>query len=235
VTLADEGLDVAVMGVSFPRGADTMRFAPLLLGSGIARLTFGAELVFQTSAPTLRIGRARVRLQPAGFLQATVEGEAALAASVAEAVSGAKRVIDLFAGIGTFALRMAEKAEVHASDGDRDAIAALTAAWRGAPGLRRLTAEARDLFRRPLEAEELRGADAIVIDPPRAGAEAQTAALARAGVPVIAAVSCNPVTFARDAKALVRAGYRIDWVQPVDQFRWSPHLELAARFSLPGA
>ena len=110
--------------------------------------------------------------------------------------------------------------------------AAMDKGWRTATGLKRLTTQTRDLFRRPLEPDELRGLDAVVIDPPRAGAEAQTAAIARAKVPVIAMVSCNPATFARDARLLVQAGYRIDWVQPVDQFRWSPHVELAARLSL---
>ncbi len=112
-------------------------------------------------------------------------------------------------------------------------LAALDKGWRQTPGLHRVTTEARDLFRRPLEPDELNGFDAVVIDPPRAGAEAQTEALARARVPVIAAVSCNPVTFARDARHLVQAGYVLDWVQPIDQFRWSSHVELAARFHLP--
>jgi 23S rRNA (uracil1939-C5)-methyltransferase len=112
-------------------------------------------------------------------------------------------------------------------------LAALDRGWRQATGLHRVSTETRDLFRRPLEPDEFRQVDAVVIDPPRAGAEAQTAALARSGVPVIAAVSCNPVTFARDARVLCGAGYRLDWVQPVDQFRWSAHVELAARFSLP--
>jgi 23S rRNA (uracil1939-C5)-methyltransferase len=112
-------------------------------------------------------------------------------------------------------------------------LAALDAGWRGAPGLKRVTTEARDLFRRPLTPAELGRFDAVVIDPPRAGAAAQVAALAAARVPVIAAVSCNPVSFARDARVLVQAGYRLDWVQVVDQFRWSAHVELAARLSRP--
>jgi 23S rRNA (uracil1939-C5)-methyltransferase len=140
-------------------------------------------------------------------------------------------VADLFAGVGTFALPLSERAEVHAVEGDPAMVAALEKGWRGAEGLKRVSTEARDLFRRPLELDELRGFDGVVIDPPRAGAEAQTAVLAKSRVPVIAAVSCNPVTFARDARVLVAGGYRLDWVQVVDQFRWSSHVELVARFS----
>ena len=153
-------------------------------------------------------------------------------AAVRAAVGGAGRVIDLFAGCGTFALPLAEGAEVLAVEGDAALTAALSAGARTTPGLKALRVETRDLFRRPLLPDELR-ADAVVIDPPRAGAEAQVAEIARARVPVVAMVSCNPVTFARDAKVLVSAGYRLDSVQVVDQFRWSTHVELAARLSLP--
>ena len=179
-----------------------------------------------------RFGRALVAPPPGAFLQATAEGEAALLKSVALAVGSARKITDLFAGVGTFALPLAERAEVHAVEGDAAMIAALDKGFRNAEGLKRVTSETRDLFRRPLEPDELKGVEAVVIDPPRAGAEAQTAVLAKSGVPVIAAVSCNPVTFARDAKTLIRAGYSLDWVQVVDQFRWSSHVELVARFSL---
>ena len=175
---------------------------------------------------------ARVVPPPGAFLQATDHGEASLLAAVTEAIGTARRIADLFAGCGTFALPLTARAEVLAVEGDAGMTAAMDKGWRGATGLKRLTTQTRDLFRRPLEPDELRGFDAVVIDPPRAGAEAQTAAIARAKVPVIAMVSCNPATFARDARLLVAAGYRIDWVQPVDQFRWSPHVELAARLSL---
>jgi 23S rRNA (uracil1939-C5)-methyltransferase len=168
---------------------------------------------------------------PGAFLQATTEGEAALLAAVREIVGAAKRVADLFAGCGTFALPLAETAEVHAVEGEKAMTAALDKGWREAQGLKRVTSEARDLFRRPLMPDELSRFDAVVIDPPRAGAEAQIAELAQAAVPVIAHVSCNPVSFARDARTLVDAGYRLDWVQVVDQFRWSVHTELVAQFS----
>jgi 23S rRNA (uracil1939-C5)-methyltransferase len=140
-------------------------------------------------------------------------------------------VADLFAGCGTFSLPLAAGAAVLAVEGEAAMLAALAEAARRTPGLRPVRTEARDLFRRPLRAGELGGFDAVVIDPPRAGAEAQSRELARSGVPVIAAVSCDPASFARDAAILVAGGYRLDWVQPVDQFRWSGHVELAARFS----
>ncbi|MGL5009323.1 MAG: class I SAM-dependent RNA methyltransferase, partial [Paracoccaceae bacterium] len=181
-----------------------------------------------------RFGRALVAPPPGAFLQATDDGERALLRAVGDALAGPMRkVADLFAGVGTFALPLAERAEVHAVEGDAAMTAALEKGWRGAEGLKRVSVETRDLFRRPLEPDELRGFDGVVIDPPRAGAEAQTVALAASLVPVIAAVSCNPVTFARDARVLVAAGYALDWVQVVDQFRWSSHVELVARFSRP--
>ena len=182
--------------------------------------------------PVQRLGKALVAPPPGAFLQATEQGEAALLAAIKEAIGPARRIADLFCGLGTFALPLAENAEVIAFESDPAMVAALDKAARNAEGLKRLTATTRDLFRRPLEPDEFKGVDAVVIDPPRAGAEAQTHALARARVPVIAAVSCNPATFARDARILIEAGYRLDWVQPIDQFRWSAHVELAARLSL---
>jgi 23S rRNA (uracil1939-C5)-methyltransferase len=150
---------------------------------------------------------------------------------VQEIVGKAKQVIDLFAGCGTFALPLAKTAEVHAVDGEKAMMAALDRGWRQAQGLKKVSHEARDLFRRPLMPDELRKTDAVVIDPPRAGAEAQVRELAQSDVPVIAFVSCNPVTFARDARILTDGPYQLDWVQVVDQFRWSSHVELVAKFS----
>jgi 23S rRNA (uracil1939-C5)-methyltransferase len=178
-----------------------------------------------------RFGRALVSPPPGAFLQATIEGETALLRSVALAIGSAKKIVDLFAGVGTFALPLAERAEVHAVEGEAAMTAALEKAAHNTEGLKRVTVETRDLFRRPLEDDEFKGVEAVVIDPPRAGAEAQMAVLARSKVPVIASVSCNPISFARDAKVLIAGGYRLDWVQVVDQFRWSSHVELVARFS----
>ena len=198
---------------------------------GLARLAWNGDVVFQDRAPVLVLGRAQVSPPPGSFLQATPQGQAALLTAVQDAVGPARKIADLFAGCGTFALPLADHAEVHAVEGAAPMLAALDQGWRTTQGLKRITTETRDLFRRPLLPDELRTFDAVVMDPPRAGAEAQIAQLARAAVPVIAHVSCNPVTFARDAKTLIAAGYRLDWVQVVDQFRWSAHVELVARFS----
>ena len=151
--------------------------------------------------------------------------------STAEAVGEPRHVADLFAWCGTFTLPLAQTAAVHAVEGAADLTEALDHATRHATGLKPITFETRDLFRRPLLPDELTRFDAVLLDPPRAGAEAQVAQIAEAGVPRIAYASCNPVTFARDARALCDAGYRFDWVQVVDQFRWSPHVELAASLS----
>lgn len=233
-TLTEGGIDLAVSGGK-PLDPDLFAVLAAIAGTaGFARLTWEGETVISARPALQRFGRARVAPPAGGFLQATGEGEAALLALVTEAIGPARRIADLFAGSGTFALPLLERAEVHAVEGEAPAIAALTAAWRQAEGLRRLTAETRDLFRRPLMPDELSAFDAVVIDPPRAGAEAEAAEIAKSAVPVIAAVSCNPVTFARDARIMVAGGYAIDWVEVVDQFRWSPHVELVARLSRPG-
>lgn len=229
-TAFDEGVEVSVEGGKVLDADLRARLPPLALRHAIVRLSWNGEVLLQQVPPTLGIGRARVSPPPGAFLQATPQGEAALIAAVREALGPARKVADLFAGCGTFALPLAETAEVHAVEGNGALLTALDLAWRGAGGLKRVTTEVRDLFRRPLLPDELARFDAVVIDPPRAGAEAQIAELARAQVSRIAHVSCNPLTFARDARSLVTAGYRLDWVQVIDQFRWSSHVELAARF-----
>ncbi len=181
------------------------------------------------------MGRAALVLPPGAFLQATAAGEDALAGRVRAGVGGAKRVADLFCGVGTFALRLGEAAAVTAVDSERAAMAALVRAAAGAAGLRQPRTELRDLFKRPLAAAELAAFDAVVFDPPRAGAAAQAAEIARSGVPRVVAVSCDPGTFARDAATLVAGGYRIEGVEPVDQFRYSAHVELVAVFTRPAA
>ena len=232
ITRTTSGPDVAVSGGKEADATLRMDLARLTEVHGLSRLTWNGETVALRAMPTLRLGRATVPLPVGAFLQATVEGEAALLSSVTEAVGSARRITDLFAGIGTFALPLAEKAEVHAVEGVSAMIAALDKGFRMAEGLKRVTHEVRDLYRRPLEPDEFKGVEAVVIDPPRAGAEAQSHTLAKSKVPVIAAVSCNPATFARDAKILIAGGYKLNWVQVVDQFRWSPHVELAAQFTL---
>ncbi len=211
----DPALETALAGIAGVRG--------------FARLTWEGELVALVMPPAQRFGVADVSPPPGAFLQATAEGEAALCEEVLSGVGKAARVVDLFSGSGTFSLPLAERAEVHAVEGEAAMLAALDHGWRNATGLKRVTTEVRDLFRRPLLPDELDRFDAIVIDPPRAGAEAQMREIARSSVRRIAAVSCNPVSFARDARILVDAGFRLTRLVVVDQFRWSAHVELAAQ------
>jgi 23S rRNA (uracil1939-C5)-methyltransferase len=171
-----------------------------------------------------------VALPPGAFLQATAAGEETLAHLVLDHAGKAKNAADLFCGVGPFALRLAETARVTAADGDSAAIESLRAAAAGTSGLKPVTAQARDLFRRPLVPLELKDFDAVVFDPPRQGAQAQARELAASRVPVVIAVSCSAETFARDARILVDGGYKLRAVTPVDQFRYSTHVEIVARF-----
>jgi len=197
----------------------------------LSRLVWNDEPVVQINPPAQYFGGVSV-VPPAGaFLQATKEGEQALLDAVEEITQGATRIVDLFAGCGTFTLPLSKRAEVHAVEGEAAMLAALDRGWREGHQLRRVTTETRDLFRRPLESDELRRFDAAVIDPPRAGAEAQIATLAQSGIKTIAMVSCNPVSFARDSRTLTDAGFTMGWLQVVDQFRWSPHVEVVAKFT----
>ena len=233
VTRSLSGADVMVVGGKPLDGQLQLELARVTETYGFARLTWNGDTVALRTAPMQRFGRALVSPPPGAFLQATVEGEQALLRTVALAIGSAKKIVDLFAGVGTFALPLAERAEVHAVEGEAAMTAALVKGANNTEGLKRVTVETRDLFRRPLEDDEFKGVEAVVIDPPRAGAEAQMAVLARSKVPVIASVSCNPISFARDAKVLIAGGYHLDWVQVVDQFRWSAHVELVAKFSRP--
>jgi 23S rRNA (uracil1939-C5)-methyltransferase len=235
VTATDTGLDIDISGVERRSGglsADArVQLAERAAAADFARVTLDGEVAFQARAPSVRLGPATVALPPGAFLQATAEAEAALAGFVAEACAGAGRITDLYCGVGTFTFRLAEIAPVHAADFDPAAIVALSAAFATAPGLKAVSAEARDLVRRPVLAEELRKTEVAVFDPPRAGAAEQAAELARSGVARVVGVSCNPATFARDARTLIDAGFRLERVLPVDQFLWSPHIELAGVFS----
>lgn len=230
VTLTRGGPDVVVTGGKPLDSALRMDLARLVETHALSRLTWDGETVALRDRPALSMGQATVVPPPGAFLQATQEGEAALLAAVKHALGPQKRVVDLFSGVGTFTLPLAQETEVHAVEGDSAMTKSLDLAARNTPNLHRITVETRDIFRRPLEPDELLTFTGAVIDPPRAGAEAQSATLARSKIPVIAAVSCNPVTFARDAKTLTTAGYRLDWVRVIDQFRWSTHIELVARF-----
>ena len=205
--------------------------AALANAHGLSRLVWNDEPVVAINPPHQDFGGTKVAPPPGAFLQATKAGEAALLAAVDEITDGAARIIDLFAGCGTFTLPLAQRAEVHAVESEAAMLQALDRGWRSGRNLRRVTTETRDLFRRPLEPDELAGFNAAVIDPPRAGAEAQIDALARSDIKTIAMVSCNPVTFARDASVLIAAGFTLPWVQVVDQFRWSPHVEIVSPFT----
>lgn len=230
VTATETGLDMDVRG-SGPLKPD--RIAALAEVAGkhrMARLSRHGELVLQREPPLLTMGRARVPLPPGSFLQATAAGEATLASLVMEATEKAGRIADLFSGVGTFGLRLAERARVAAYESSAPAIEALLKAVRGSQGLKPVTAEVRDLFRRPLLPLELKNFDAVVFDPPRQGAEAQARQLAASKVPLVVGISCDPVTFARDAQILTEGGYRLERVTPVDQFLYSAHVELVGVF-----
>ncbi|MFT7593668.1 MAG: 23S rRNA (uracil1939-C5)-methyltransferase [Paracoccaceae bacterium] len=232
LTVCAAGLDVSVTGGKPLDGPLRQSLAQTTEAHGLARLSWDGDVIAMRARPVQHFGTVQVLPPPGTFLQATKQGEAALLAAVREVTQGARRIADLFAGCGTFCLPLSADAEVHAVESDALMIDALDQGWRMAAGLKPVTTESRDLYRRPLLPDELARFDAVVLDPPRAGAEAQVAELAQAKVPRIAYVSCNPVTFARDAKVLVAAGYDLTWVQVVDQFRWSAHTELAASFAL---
>jgi 23S rRNA (uracil1939-C5)-methyltransferase len=231
LTLADQGVDVALLGIE----GEGLEAAEALTAFGeanrLARLSLdeghGPEVRYEPEPATVTLSGVAVTLPVGAFLQATLDGEAALADAVREALEGAQRPADLFAGLGTFAFAL--HGQVTAAEASRDAVLALLSSARRAG--RSITAEHRDLYRRPYDRSELAAFDGVVLDPPRAGAEQQVRQLAESQVPSIAYVSCNPATFARDAAILVGGGYRLDWLRPVGQFRWSTHIELAACFS----
>ncbi len=227
---ADNGFDVA-LSWKRPLSPDLVtRIAAAAPRQGLVRVTAGGELLYQSAAPEVSFGRARVKLPPNAFLQPTREGEAILQARVTEAVGKARKIADLFSGCGTFALPLAERAQVHTVDADGPMLTALAAAARAAPGLKPVATEKRDLFKRPLTAAELNRFDAAVLDPPRTGALAQVTNLSASRLERIAYVSCDAASFARDARVLIDGGFRMVWLVGVDQFLWSAHIELAAAF-----
>jgi 23S rRNA (uracil1939-C5)-methyltransferase len=231
VTVSRNGLDVVVRGGKPLDGPLRMELARLAETHDLARLTWEDEVIVTRLPPEQYFDGITTVPPPGAFLQATQDGEATLRQEVMRITNGAKRVVDLFAGCGTFALPLAKQAEVHAVEGDAAMTKALDGGWRHGHGLKAVTHETRDLFRRPLMPDELDKFDAAVIDPPRAGAEAQIQELAGSDVQVIAHVSCNPASFARDARTLLSAGFAMGPVQVIDQFRWSTHVELVAGFT----
>jgi 23S rRNA (uracil1939-C5)-methyltransferase len=227
VTSTATGLDAAV---KTGRRMKPEKLVPVAQRLKLARLALDGETIYQTRPPTVPMGKAQVELPVGSFLQATEAAEQALAQLVLDGLGKAKTVADLFSGCGPFALRIAEVAKVAAFDSDKPAIAALQRAVRYTQGVKPVLATTRDLFRDPLAPVELDPFDAVVFDPPRAGAEAQSQELARSKVKTVVAVSCDPRTFARDAAILCAGGYRLDAVTPIDQFAWSPHVEVVGVF-----
>jgi 23S rRNA (uracil1939-C5)-methyltransferase len=230
VTATLDGLDIDLRGPGPLERAEAQKLARTAEALDLARVSNHGEVVIERRPPRVTFGEAIVKLPPGGFLQATEAGENLLAEFADRMLAGSKRVADLFCGSGAFALRLARGREVFAADADAAAIAALSRAAATTRGLRKLAAETRDLFRRPLRADELTAFDAALIDPPRAGALEQARALAASALPLIAYISCDAATFARDARILIDGGYQVEAVTPLDQFRFSPHVEIAAVF-----
>ncbi len=233
VTATASGLDIAVAESGKVDDAMRRTIAAFATKAGFARVSIDGEVIVELKQPQIVMGKAVVNTPPGGFLQAVQSAEQAMADLVTAHVGKSKRVADLFSGSGTFSLRLAERAEIHAVENDSFALAALDRAFRFTPGLKRVTVEKRDLFERPLTTKELDRFDAVVFDPPRAGAEALCRQLARSQVSKVAAVSCNPLSLARDLAILTAGGYRISSVTPVDQFLWSSHVEAVALLEKP--
>jgi 23S rRNA (uracil1939-C5)-methyltransferase len=229
VTEADNGLDLAIAWKRRVSPALTALFARA--APGLIRVTAKDETILEREAPFVRLGKAQVKIPPRAFLQASRDGEAALQARAVAALAGAKSIADLFAGLGTFSFALAEKARVHAVEQEAPALAALAAAARATSGLKPVTSEKRDLFKRPLTATELNRHDAVLLDPPRAGAQAQIREIAASKLRRVVYVSCDARSFARDARTLADAGFRPGPVTPIDQFLWSSHIELVGLFS----
>lgn len=231
VTATEAGLDLVIRGAELT-GAKAIEDLVEIVGeTSVARVSQDGEVILKFRDPTLTWDGITTTPPPGGFLQATTESEAHLIDFAKSATKGCRNIADLFSGAGTFTLPLARSAEVTAFESEASAIDALLAGWRQGENLKTVTANLRDLFRAPLDAAELSRFDAVVIDPPRSGAAAQCHELAQSAVPVIAFISCNPQTFARDAAQLIKGGYRMGPVEVIDQFRWSGHVELVARFT----
>ncbi|OCW55593.1 class I SAM-dependent RNA methyltransferase [Hoeflea olei] len=231
---AAPGLDLAAEAPFKLTEPDRLRIISAVRAeAGVARLTFNGEILIEKQPPELGFGRVSVNPPPGGFVQASREAETVMGDLVTDHLKKSKRVADLFSGAGTFALRLAEASHVHAVEADGASLAALDRAARHAQGIKPVSVEKRDLFRRPLMASELKPYQGLVFDPPRAGAETQAQEIARSTIPRLAAVSCNPLTLARDLEILLKSGYRLTSVTPIDQFLWSAHVEVVALLERP--
>lgn len=230
VVAADNGLDVAIENGRRLGRAEIEPLGKVAADLTLARLTVDGAQIFLNRRPEIRAGDLSLLPIPGGFVQASADAEAALAGAVVDHVGKTTRVADLFAGIGTFALRLARTAAVTAVDGSAELVAAIEAAANAAQGLKPVSVRKRDLFRNPLAPAELDPFGAVIFDPPAAGARAQAEAIAASQVPKVVAVSCNPATLARDARILIDGGYRLVRVLPVDQFLFSADIEVVATF-----
>lgn len=230
VTATATGFDIALSDTAKLTEGMRQSILAFSLRRDFARVTLDSEVIVETRKPTILVGDIPVAPAPGGFLQAVASAEEAMANIVCDHLWPAKTTMDLFSGLGTFALRLAARSAVHAVETEATALAALDLAKRSAQGLKPITTERRDLYRRPVTAREISKVDGVVFDPPRAGAEMQARELAASSVKRIAAVSCNPATLARDARILIDGGYRLTSVTPIDQFLWSHHVEAIALF-----
>lgn len=234
VLAATNGFDAAIevegVGQNLPAG-QRARLAAGAAELNLIRFSLNDDPVYQLAVPTVAMGAAHVTPPPGVFLQASAKAETAMARIIVDALpKRAKRAVDLFSGMGAFSFSLAARVKVLAIDSDADAIAALETGKRHAKGLKTIDTKVRDLMREPLSRKELEGFDLAVFDPPRAGAQAQAEMLAKSAVPVVVAVSCNPATLARDARILIDGGYKLRQVTPIDQFIYSPHVEVVAVF-----
>ena len=225
------GIDVSVDGMEHQSQSDLGPFAEWARLNGIARLSVGNQIICEHQAPWLTFGQVKVSPPPRGFTQATLQGESALQGAVARALNGVDAIIDLFSGMGTLGLPLVEVSTLHCVENAEDLLDALAHGVRHTQGIKKVTTEKRDLFQNPINHTDLVNYNGTIIDPPRAGAEQQVRQIAQSQLSDIAMVSCNPVSFARDANLLVEGGYSLKWMEVVDQFRWSSHIEVVAHFS----
>jgi 23S rRNA (uracil1939-C5)-methyltransferase len=230
ITATQNGLDVDIRGHGAPDERERLLMTEIAERLDLARISVHRDIIVERKPPVIDVGGTPVILPPRAFLQATAAGEDALGELVVAAVGKAKSVADLFCGVGPFALRLAEKARIYAADDGKEAIMALDRAVRGRQGLKPIVSETRDLFRRPLLPQDLAAFDVVVLDPPRAGAEAQARQIAASKVKHVVSVSCDLQSFIRDGLILKAAGFGLESVTPVDQFAWSRHIELVGVF-----
>jgi len=231
VTVSKAGLDLNILNGKKLENQSIMKITALCENFNIARITWNEDLLANFLNPTIEFQGIAITPPPNAFLQATEEGQEILIENAMLSVFNSDKVIDLFSGCGTFTLPAAKRSEVLAIDKTKSMLSAIEQAWRETSGLKKVTSRSQDLFKEPVGKEELNSFDSAIIDPPRVGAEAQSRELAQSNIKRISSVSCNPKTFSRDAKILVDSGFKLDWVQPIDQFLWSSHIELVAQFS----